>query len=104
MSTATRARRRHEVAAGLAQLRGYTPTWFRADLLAGVTVTAYLVPQCLAYAGLAGVSPVTGLWVAVVAMVVYALVGTSRQLSVGPESATAIMVAAAVTPLAAGAS
>lgn len=90
------------VAAGLAQLRGYTPAWFRADLLAGITVTAYLVPQCLAYADLAGVPPATGLWVAVVAMVVYALLGTSRQLSVGPESATAIMVAAAVTPIAAG--
>jgi high affinity sulfate transporter 1 len=90
------------VAAGLAQLRGYTPAWFRADLLAGITVTAYLVPQCLAYADLAGEPPATGLWVAVVAMVVYALLGTSRQLSVGPESATAIMVAAAVTPIAAG--
>ncbi len=102
MTTAARRRPGHEVAAGLAQLRGYTPAWFRADLLAGVTVTAYLVPQCLAYADLAGVPPATGLWVAVVAMIVYALLGTSRQLSVGPESATAIMVAAAVTPLAAG--
>jgi len=90
------------VVAGLAQLRGYTPAWFRADLLAGITVTAYLVPQCLAYADLAGVPPATGLWVAVVAMVVYALLGTSRQLSVGPESAAAIMVAAAVAPLAGG--
>jgi high affinity sulfate transporter 1 len=90
------------VTAGLTQLRGYRPDWFRADLLAGITVTAYLVPQCLAYADLAGVEPVTGLWVAVVAMVAYALLGTSRQLSVGPESATAVMVAAAVAPLAAG--
>ena len=102
MTTAARRRPGHEVAAGLAQLRGYTPAWFRADLLAGVTVTAYLVPQCLAYADLAGVPPATGLWVAVIAMIVYALLGTSRQLSVGPESATAIMVAAAITPLAAG--
>ncbi len=102
MTTAARRRPGTEVAAGLAQLRGYTPAWFRADLLAGVTVTAYLVPQCLAYADLAGVPPATGLWVAVVAMLVYALLGTSRQLSVGPESATAIMVAAAITPLAAG--
>lgn len=101
-TTVRRARSRHEVAAGLAQLRGYTPAWFRADAVAGVTVTAYLVPQCLAYADLAGVQPVTGLWVAVVAMIAYALLGTSRQLSVGPESATAVMVAAAVAPLAAG--
>ena len=97
-----RARGQGGVTAGLTQLRGYRPDWFRADLLAGITVTAYLVPQCLAYADLAGVEPVTGLWVAVVAMVAYALLGTSRQLSVGPESATAVMVAAAVAPLAAG--
>ena len=97
-----RARGDGGVTAGLTQLRGYRPDWFRADLLAGITVTAYLVPQCLAYADLAGVEPVTGLWVAVVAMVAYALLGTSRQLSVGPESATAVMVAAAVAPLAAG--
>src|SRR6478735_3648731 len=102
MRTTPAARSDSGVVAGLAQLRGYTPAWFRADLLAGITVTAYLVPQCLAYAELAGVPPATGLWVAVVAMVVYALLGTSRQLSVGPDSAAAIMVAAAVTPLAAG--
>jgi SulP family sulfate permease len=102
MRTTPAVRSGKGVAAGLAQLRGYTPAWFRADLLAGITVTAYLVPQCLAYADLAGVPPATGLWVAVVAMVVYALLGTSRQLSVGPESATAIMVAAAVAPIAAG--
>ena len=87
---------------GYAQLRAYRQAWLRTDVLAGITVTAYLVPQCLAYSELAGVSPVTGLWVAVFAMIAYALLGTSRQLSVGPESATAIMVAAAVAPLAAG--
>lgn len=102
MATTARGRESNGVAAGLAQLRGYTPAWFRADLLAGITVTAYLVPQCLAYADLAGAPAANGLWVAVVAMLVYALLGTSRQLSVGPESATAIMVAAAVGPLAAG--
>jgi high affinity sulfate transporter 1 len=79
----------------------YGTRGFRADLLAGITVTAYLVPQCLAYAGVAGVTPVTGLWVAVVAMIAYALLGTSALLSVGPEATTAIMVAAAVGPLAA---
>ncbi len=60
------------------------------------------MPQCLAYADLAGVPAITGLWVAVLAMVVYALLGTSRMLSVGPEAAASIMVAAAVGPLAAG--
>ncbi|MCJ7709874.1 MAG: SulP family inorganic anion transporter, partial [Chloroflexi bacterium] len=96
------ARAPEGVVAGAAQFRGYRPAWFRTDVLAGVAVTAYLVPQCLAYSGLAGVAPVTGLWVAVVAMILYAFLGTSRQLSVGPESAVAIMVAAAVAPLAAG--
>ena len=102
MGASDRAQRRGNLLAGLAQLQDYDRAWLRADVLAGVTVTAYLVPQCLAYAELAGAPPVTGLWVAVVAMLVYALLGTSRQLSVGPESATAIMVAAAVAPLAAG--
>jgi high affinity sulfate transporter 1 len=97
-----RARRDGRAVAGLGQLAGYTAAWFRADVLAGVAVTAYLVPQCLAYAELAGVAPIGGLWVAVVAMLVYAALGTSRLLSVGPESATAIMVAAAVAPLAGG--
>ena len=100
MTSGDRARRNTGVVAGLAQLRGYSRTWLRIDVVAGITVTAYLVPQCLAYGDLAGVDPVTGLWVAVVGMVLYALLGTSRQLSVGPESATAVMVAAAVAPLA----
>ncbi len=102
MAVEGRARRDGQVVAGLGQLRGYTAGWFRADVLAGVTVTAYLVPQVLAYADLAGVPPISGLWVAVLAMIVYALLGTSRMLSVGPEAAASIMVAAAVAPLAGG--
>ena len=102
MGVEGRARRDGRVAAGLGQLAGYNAGWFRIDVLAGVTVTAYLVPQCLAYADLAGAPAISGLWVAVLAMIVYALLGTSRMLSVGPESATAVMVAAAVAPLAGG--
>ncbi len=102
MSVERSARTDKRPVAGLAQLAGYNAGWFRTDVLAGVAVTAYLVPQCLAYADLAGVPAITGLWVAVLAMVVYALLGTSRMLSVGPESATAVMVAAAVGPLAGG--
>ena len=90
------------VLAGLAQLRGYQPSWFRADLVAGITVTAYLVPQALAYASLAGVPPLSALWVAVLAMVVYFFLGTSRLLSIGPEAGASVMVAAAVAPLAGG--
>jgi sulfate permease, SulP family len=62
-------------------------------------VAAYLVPQCLAYARLAGLDPVTGLWAALPALVLYALLGTSRLLSVGPESASALLVGSAVATL-----
>ncbi len=68
----------------------------RGDLVAGVTVTAYLVPQVMAYADLAGVPPEAGLWAAVGAMAVYAAIGTSPRLSVGPEATTALMTAAAL--------
>jgi SulP family sulfate permease len=67
--------------------------------MAGLTVTAYLVPQCLAYGELAGLPPVAGLWAILPAMVLYPLLGSSPQLSVGPETSTALMTAAVVTPL-----
>ncbi len=87
---------------GLAVLRGYRRGWLRGDLVAGVTVTAYLVPQVMAYAGVAGLAPVAGLWAIAPALVVYAVVGSSRLLSVGPESTTALMTATVVGPLAGG--
>jgi high affinity sulfate transporter 1 len=71
------------------------------DAIAGVTVTAFLVPQCMAYAQLAGLRPVTGLWAALPALVVYALFGSSSRLSLGPESTSALLVGAAVATLAA---
>ncbi|WP_092784276.1 sulfate permease [Actinokineospora terrae] len=86
----------------LAWVREYRRSWLRGDAVAGVTVAAYLVPQVMAYAAIAGVAPVAGLWAAVGALAVYAVLGTSRQLSVGPESSTALMTAAAVAPLAGG--
>ena len=66
-------------------MREYNRSWLRPDLLAGVTVLAYLVPQVLAYASLVGLPPVAGLTTAVVALVLYALLGTSSVLSVGPK-------------------
>jgi SulP family sulfate permease len=75
----------------------------RGDLLAGVTVTAYLVPQVMAYAELAGLPPVTGLWASLGALAAYAALGSSRQLSVGPESTAALMTAAALGSVAASA-
>ena len=84
---------------GLHQLLGYQRSWLRGDILAGITVAAYLIPQCMAYGELVGVPPVVGLWTILPAMFVYALFGSSRQLSVGPESTTAVMTAAAISPL-----
>lgn len=86
---------------GLERLRHYPTAWLRQDSLAGVTVAAYLIPQCMAYGELAGVGPVQGLWAILPALLLYTLVGTSPQLSVGPESSTAVMTAVAIAPLAA---
>ncbi|MGJ7440355.1 SulP family inorganic anion transporter [Aquipuribacter sp. MA13-6] len=84
---------------GLAVLRRYERTWLRGDVLAGVTVAAYLVPQVLAYAEVAGLPPVTGLWAVLPGLLVYAVLGTSRQLSIGPESTTALMTAAGIAAI-----
>lgn len=67
---------------GLGQLAGYPRAWLRGDVVAGVTVAAYLVPQVMAYAEVAGLPAVTGLWAAIVPTLVYTLLGTSRQLSI----------------------
>lgn len=85
---------------GLDLLRHYQRGWLRADVLAGVTVAAYSIPQVVAYAEVAGLPPVTGLWALICTLPVYAVLGSSRQLSVGPESTTALMTAAAIGPLA----
>jgi sulfate permease, SulP family len=84
-----------------ALLGEYRRVWLRGDILAGVTVTAYLVPQVMAYATVAGLPPVTGLWAILPAIAGYALLGSSRLLSMGPESTTALMTATVIGPLAA---
>jgi sulfate permease, SulP family len=81
-------------------LAGYDRTWLRGDLLAGMTVWAVLVPEALAYASIAGVSPVVGLYAAPGALLLYAAFGSSRHLVVGPMSATAALSAAAVAEVA----
>jgi len=81
------------VLSGLGQFRGYRRDWLRGDVLAGLTVAAYLVPQVMAYAEVAGLPPVVGLWASIGPLVAYALLGSSRQLSVGPESTAALMTA-----------
>ncbi|WP_369148549.1 SulP family inorganic anion transporter [Streptomyces sp. R44] len=89
-------------APGIAVLAHYRRSWLRGDLLAGVTVVAYLVPQVMAYATVAGLQPIAGLWAILPALGLYAVLGSSRLLSVGPESTTALMTATVVAPLAAG--
>ena len=69
------------------------------DLTAGLTVAAYLIPQCMAYGELAGLAPINGLWAMLPSIVVYAWLGGSPYLSVGPETTTALMTAALVGPM-----
>jgi high affinity sulfate transporter 1 len=85
---------------GLAALRNYNPAWFRYDIVAGVSVAAVAVPIAIAYAQLAGVPPVYGLYASILPLVAYALWGSSRQLIVAPDAATCAIVATIVFPLA----
>ena len=75
---------------------------YRSDLLAGLTVAAMLVAQGMAYAALAGMPPVTGLYAATVPLVVYALLGTSGQLAVGPVAIVSLLTASTLAPVADG--
>jgi high affinity sulfate transporter 1 len=86
----------------LTSLHGYQREWVARDLIAGLTVWAVLVPEALAYATIAGVSPVVGLYAAPPALLFYALFGSSRQLVTGPMAATAALSAAAVADLTTG--
>jgi high affinity sulfate transporter 1 len=90
------------VAPGLPDILHYRPADLPSDLLAGLSVAAVALPVGVAYAELAGFDPVVGLYSSLLPLVTYALFGTSRQLIVGPDAATCALVAAAVTPLAAG--
>jgi SulP family sulfate permease len=80
-------------------LHDYRRSWLRGDILAGLTVWAVLVPEALAYASIAGVPPVVGLYAAPGALILYAAFGSSRQLVVGPMAATAALSAATVAEL-----
>src|SRR5215469_9282537 len=88
--------------ARIALLRGYQRAWLGGDLIAGVTVAAYMIPQVMAYASVAGVRPAAGSWAALPALVSYAALGSSRSLSMGPEATTALMTAIALGSVAAG--
>ena len=80
-------------------LQHYTPTAFRADLLAALIVIAMLVPQGMAYAMVAGLPPIMGLYASILPMIVYALVGGSPTLSIGPVALISMMTFATLQPL-----
>ncbi|OJB19718.1 transporter [Burkholderia ubonensis] len=85
---------------GLALLADYRRAWLGRDLYAGVALTAVLVPVGMSYAQAAGLPAVTGLYASIAALLAYALLGPSRILVLGPDSALAALIAAAIAPLA----
>lgn len=80
-------------------LQHYNPTAFRADLLAALIVIAMLVPQGMAYAMVAGLPPIMGLYASILPMIVYAMVGGSPTLSIGPVALISMMTFATLQPL-----
>ena len=87
---------------GVRVLRTYERAWLSRDLIAGIVLVTLLVPQGMAYAELAGLPPITGLYTTVVCLVAYAFVGPSPILVLGPDSSLGPMIAATILPLAAG--
>jgi high affinity sulfate transporter 1 len=96
MSTVTAIAR---VVPGVDMLRGYRPAWLGKDVTAGLVLTALLVPQGMAYAELAGLPPITGLYTTVLCLLGYAAFGPSKVLVLGPDSSLGPMIAATVIPL-----
>jgi len=87
---------------GLRAIRGYERAWLRRDVVAGIVLAAILIPQGMAYAQLAGLPAVTGLYTTVACLVGYAVFGPSRVLVLGPDSSISPLILAAITPLLAG--
>ena len=87
---------------GIRVVRTYDRRWTRSDVVAGVVLAAILVPQGLAYAELAGLPPVTGLYTSIGCLVGYAVFGPSKILVLGPDSSISPLIFAALVPLLAG--
>src|SRR4051812_1446694 len=79
----------------------YRREWLLPDVLAGLALWAVMVPEAMAYAGIVGVPPIIGLYTTVPPLIAYALFGTSRQLVVGPDTATGLISALTVGAVAA---
>ncbi len=84
---------------GWAMLTSYQPRWLPKDVVAGLILTALLVPQGMAYAELAGLPPITGLYTSILCLLGYALFGPSKILVLGPDSSLGPMIAATILPL-----
>src|SRR5215469_6111571 len=84
---------------GLQAIRSYRREWLARDIVAGVVLTTLLVPQGMAYAELAGLPPITGLYTSILCLLGYAVFGPSRILVLGPDSSLGPMVAATILPL-----
>lgn len=87
---------------GLETARGYRRAWLLPDLRAGVVLTALLIPAGIGYAEVAGLPPQTGLYATILPLIAYAIFGPSRILVLGPDSALAPIIAAAILPFALG--
>jgi sulfate permease, SulP family len=87
---------------GIGWISTYSRASFPQDLLAGITVAAVILPIAMAYGQLAGLPPIAGVYASLLALVVYALFGSSRHLVLGPDTSTATLVAVTVAPLASG--
>src|SRR6201982_1996428 len=83
-------------------LADYRVKWLGSDLIAGVTLAAYAIPVSLAYAALAGLPPQVGVYGYLLGGLGYALLGSSRQLAIGPTSAISLMIAGTVAEMAGG--
>ena len=84
---------------GLRAVRSYRREWLARDVIAGVVLTTLLVPQGMAYAELAGLPPITGLYTSILCLLGYAVFGPSRILVLGPDSSLGPMIAATILPL-----
>src|SRR5213596_1110771 len=84
---------------GLQAISSYQREWLAKDIVAGVVLTTLLVPQGMAYAELAGLPPITGLYTSILCLLGYAVFGPSKILVLGPDSSLGPMIAATVIPL-----
>src|SRR6476660_7609461 len=83
----------------LTSLRGYRREWLRYDIMSGLAIAAVGLPSAIAYPALAGLPPSVGLYASILAVLGYALLGSSRQLIVGPDAGTVMMLGAVLVSL-----